>query len=157
MKTRILQGDCRTILPTLPANSVHCVVTSPPYYGLRDYGTAQWEGGNAGCDHKGAPSEDYEASRNRAERYKADGISTGQHGGWEGRAWRSDGSRECRRCGARRIDAQLGFEASPDEYIAAMVGVLRDVRRVMRPDATLWLNMGDGFSDKQLQMVAAIG
>src|SRR5262245_31587608 len=38
MSVRILQGDCRLVLPTLPENSVHCVVTSPPYWGLRDYG-----------------------------------------------------------------------------------------------------------------------
>jgi DNA modification methylase len=38
MTVRILQGDCRTVLATLPSASVHCIVTSPPYYGLRDYG-----------------------------------------------------------------------------------------------------------------------
>ena len=48
---RLLSGDCRDVLPTLPADSVQCVVTSPPYYGLRDYGTAQWDGGDAACDH----------------------------------------------------------------------------------------------------------
>lgn len=49
---RILEGDCRELLRTLPDASVHCCVTSPPYYGLRDYGTAQWEGGDSGCDHQ---------------------------------------------------------------------------------------------------------
>lgn len=49
---RLLAGDCRAVLPTLAAASVHCVVTSPPYWNLRDYGTAQWEGGDATCDHK---------------------------------------------------------------------------------------------------------
>ena len=48
---RILQGDCREVLKALPDASVHCAVTSPPYFGLRDYGTARWEGGDAGCDH----------------------------------------------------------------------------------------------------------
>jgi DNA modification methylase len=44
-------GDCCEILPTLEAESVQCCVTSPPYWGLRDYGTAQWEGGEEGCEH----------------------------------------------------------------------------------------------------------
>ena len=43
MSVRQLIGDCRAILPTLDAASVHCCVTSPPYFGLRDYGTAKWE------------------------------------------------------------------------------------------------------------------
>jgi hypothetical protein len=47
-------GDCRDILPTLEAGSVQCCVSSPPYWGLRDYGTAQWEGGEAGCEHSAA-------------------------------------------------------------------------------------------------------
>lgn len=48
---QLLAGDCRDVLATLPAESVQCVVTSPPYYGLRDYGTALWDGGDAACDH----------------------------------------------------------------------------------------------------------
>ncbi len=51
MTTTILTGDCRDILPTLPSNSAQCVVTSPPYFGLRDYQTGTWEGGNPECDH----------------------------------------------------------------------------------------------------------
>jgi len=79
---RLLPGDCRTVLATLPSESVHCVVTSPPYYGLRDYG----------------------------------------------------------------VPGQLGLEATPAEYIASMVAVFREVRRVLRSDGTLWLNMGDSYA-----------
>ncbi|KKM17572.1 hypothetical protein LCGC14_1674410 [marine sediment metagenome] len=43
-------GDCRDVMRTMEAGSVQCVVTSPPYFGLRDYGTAVWEGGDAGCE-----------------------------------------------------------------------------------------------------------
>ena len=50
MSVRILVGDVLERLAELPDESVHCVVTSPPYWGLRDYGTATWEGGDAGCD-----------------------------------------------------------------------------------------------------------
>lgn len=82
MSIRVLHGDCRTILATLPDASVQCCVTSPPYFGLRDYGVA----------------------------------------------------------------GQIGLEASPDAYIAEMVAVFREVRRVLRDDGTLWLNLGDSYA-----------
>lgn len=80
----ILIGDCRETLHTLPDQSVHCVVTSPPYFGLRDYGEAE----------------------------------------------------------------QIGLEATPDEFVSAMVDVFREVRRVLRDDGTLWLNLGDTYAVK---------
>jgi DNA modification methylase len=82
MTVRILTGHVLDRLADLPAESVHCCVTSPPYYGLRDYGIA----------------------------------------------------------------GQLGLESSPAEYVAIMVAVFRAVRRVLRKDATLWLNIGDSYA-----------
>jgi DNA modification methylase len=84
---RVLCGDVRERLAELPAGSARCCVTSPPYWGLRDYG----------------------------------------------------------------MSGQLGLESTPDAYCAAMVDVFREVRRVLADDGTLWLNMGDTFSEKQLQ------
>ena len=55
MSVKLLHGDCREVLATLVDASVQCCVTSPPYWGLRDYGTAQWDGGDAGCDHLSPP------------------------------------------------------------------------------------------------------
>src|SRR3990170_8284240 len=78
----VYQGDARAVLAELPAESVHCVVTSPPYWGLRDYG---------------APG-------------------------------------------------QLGLEPTPEAYVEAMVGVFREVWRVLRADGTVWLNMGDCYT-----------
>jgi site-specific DNA-methyltransferase (adenine-specific) len=78
----ILIGDCRERLRELPDASVHCVVTSPPYFGLRDYG------------HEG----------------------------------------------------QIGLEETPDEFVEQMVDVFREVRRVLRDDGTLWLNLGDSYA-----------
>ena len=75
-------GDVRSILPTLPAGSVRCCVTSPPYWGLRDYGHAD----------------------------------------------------------------QLGLESTPEAYVANLVAVFREVRRVLADDGTLWLNLGDSYS-----------
>lgn len=82
MNLQILNGDCRDILPTLPENSVHCCVTSPPYFRLRDYGVA----------------------------------------------------------------GQIGMERTPEEYVTALVDVFRDVRRALRDDGTLWLNLGDSYN-----------
>lgn len=129
MTTKILAGDCRTVLPTLAANSVHCVVTSPPYYGLRDYGTAQWDGGDAGCDHTGI-------RRGHGDEKQATSAGTS----------RDPVSRTCLHCGARRIDRQIGLEATPDEYLQTMVEVFREVRRVLRDDGTCWVNMGDSYA-----------
>ena len=78
----IHEGDCRDVLKTLPSSSVNCIVTSPPYFGLRDYG----------------------------------------------------------------VNGQMGLEPSPDEFVAALVGVLREARRVLRDDGTLWLNLGDSYA-----------
>jgi len=78
----IKQGDALSVLKTMPEQSVHCCVTSPPYWGLRDYG----------------------------------------------------------------VDGQLGLESTPDEYVEKMVEVFREVRRVLRDDGTLWLNLGDSYA-----------
>jgi len=79
---RILHGDCREVLKTLADASVQCCVTSPPYFGLRDYGMA----------------------------------------------------------------AQIGLEVTPDAFVAELVAVFREVRRVLRDDGTLWLNLGDSYA-----------
>ena len=131
----ILQGDCRTILPLLPDESVHCCVTSPPYWGLRDYGTASWEGGDAGCDHQSP-------SRKGATGDRADRTFTANA------PYRDT----CGKCGARRIDAQLGLEPTYQEYVQHMVEVFREVRRVLRDDGTLWLNLGDSYNNFRSQM-----
>ncbi len=127
---RLIDGDALNILPTLPSESVNCVVTSPPYWGLRDYGTATWEGGDADCDHKvgrfTSPVSDKQRSNNGSGDVQAAGV--------------------CPNCGARRIDSQLGLEQTPDEYVARMVAVFREVWRVLRDDGTLWLNLGDSYA-----------
>jgi len=131
MTTALHIGDCRAVLATLPAASVHCVVTSPPYWGLRDYGTATWEGGDAECDH---------GAERVARRNAGAQSGVAQEG-----SLRDKPRSECK-CGAIRIDAQLGLEPDFNAYVAAMVGVFREVRRVLRDDGTLWLNLGDSYS-----------
>jgi DNA modification methylase len=84
-----LEGDALTVLRTMPDESVQCCVTSPPYYGLRDYG----------------------------------------------------------------MPGQIGAEDTADGYVTRLVEVFRAVRRVLRDDGILWLNLGDSMRDKQLLMV----
>jgi DNA modification methylase len=132
VSVRLIHGDCREVLKTLADASVHCVVTSPPYFGLRDYGTARWEGGDSGCDH----------GATRRERRNA-GRQSGVDGGVPGSE--RDPIRTFCQCGAVRTDAQMGSEPSLASYIAGMVDLFREVRRVLRDDGTLWLNMGDGY------------
>jgi len=98
----------------LADKSVHLVVTSPPYYGLRDYGTAKWEGGDPNCDH-----------------------NPQRHDG----GWRADRTlplgrggvyREvCAKCGAVRIDSQIGLEQTPQEYVDNLVQVFRECWRIL--------------------------
>jgi site-specific DNA-methyltransferase (adenine-specific) len=127
MTVRILQGDCRERLAELPDGSVHCCVTSPPYFGLRDYGTGAWEGGDPDCRHV------------RLKR----GASTIDGGHYQSREIYAE---TCGQCGAVRVDRQLGLEPTPDEFVAAMVEVFREVRRVLRGDGVLWLNIGDSYA-----------
>jgi DNA modification methylase len=141
VSVRLLTGDCRAILPTLPPGSVHCVVTSPPYWGLRDYGTATWEGGDASCAHLNGQLVSNRSSLRLDGRAHL-GPYEGEKAVTAGMPYRDT----CGKCGTRRIDQQLGLEATPEEYIADMVGVFRDVRRVLRADGTLWLNMGDSYA-----------
>ena len=81
MKAKILEGNVLETLKDVPPCSVQCVVTSPPYYGLRDYG----------------------------------------------------------------VDGQIGLEPSPEAYVETLVNVFREVRRVLKDDGTLWLNLGDSY------------
>jgi DNA modification methylase len=133
---RIFLGDCRQVLRVLPAGYFNCCVTSPPYWGLRDYGTAKWEGGDPNCDHR-------PKFRPRASRPKTldGGYSHVDSAELASKTFRS----VCGKCGARRVDSQLGLEPTPEEYVTHMVEVFREVRRVLRADGTLWLNLGDSY------------
>jgi DNA modification methylase len=112
-RTAIFEGDVRAALRLLPAGSIDCAVTSPPYWGLRDYGLpAQVWGGRADCSHDwlGDP---------------AGGSSCAVCNGWRG---------------------QLGLEPSPELYVAHMVEVFRELRRVLKPEAPMWVNLGDCYN-----------
>lgn len=118
----------------LASKSVHTIVTSPPYYGLRDYGTAKWEGGDSECDH--IQGLDNPRSSRPAGRF---------HGG-DDKFITTPYKDVCGKCGAIRIDEQIGLEQTPDEYIANLVAVFRECKRILRDDGTLWVNIGDSYS-----------
>lgn len=131
---RVICGDVRERLADLPDQSVQCVVTSPPFWGLRDYGTATWDGGDPECDHQ--PDRAGGVAFSTLQGGKA--TTNHQQEGWKGRG--------CGKCGATRIDRQLGLEDSPDRYVAGLVGVFQGIRRVLRDDGTVFLNLGDSYA-----------
>ena len=103
-------------------------------YGLRDYGTAKWEGGDPECEH-----------------IEPRGTTLGKksetfHGSNTQEAHEIQYKRVCQKCGAIRIDQQIGLEQTPDEYIANLVAVFRECKRILRDDGTLWVNIGDSYA-----------
>jgi len=137
----ILIGDARQRLSELPAESARTCITSPPYFGLRDYGTATWDGGDTDCDHLGKPMAT-KANINR---------NCGTGNDVKNATAREFFRETCGKCGATRIDSQIGLEDTPDAYVAEMVALFREVWRVLADDGTFWLNLGDSFAkEKQL-------
>lgn len=145
-KYLIINGDARRL--GLADKSVHCVVTSPPYFALRDYGLSQWVGGDEGCEHN--PSDTLQ---------KRGLASSTLKGGLKATAYQQEGySLSCLKCGATRAEQQLGLEAVPDClgwatgnvcgecYVCHTVQWAREVWRVLRDDGTFWLNLGDSYN-----------
>ena len=131
----IIQGNALAI--PLKDKSVQTVVTSPPYWGLRDYGTAKWDGGDAECDHR---------QRSQAVIDKSDETRTTGANAMSNHAAVPFFKDRCGKCGATRIDNQLGLEPTPEAYVAKMVEVFREVKRVLRDDGTIWVNLGDSYA-----------
>ena len=128
----------------LADQSVHTICTSPPYYGLRDYGTATWSGGNdPTCEHV------------------ADANATKMQGNPEYARPCRDATKvagyyytnTCETCGATCADMQIGKEDTPDEFVSRLVSVFREVKRVLRNDGTLWLNLGDSYAANRTYQV----
>jgi len=135
----ILVGDVRSCLKQVEDGSVQCVITSPPYWGLRDYGTAKWEGGDPDCDHLGPPKATQAGFNERW--YGKAPVASNKQG-----ELRIPYRGTCGKCGARRVDNQLGLEPTPEAYVADLVAVFREVKRVLREDGTVWLNLGDSYA-----------
>jgi DNA modification methylase len=139
MKATILVGDVLKRLKDIPDGSVQTCVTSPPYWGLRDYGTGEWEGGDPFCDHK--KDEAYLISRNVQSSTLGGGKDTQKNSSRSGEEHNT-----CHKCGAQRIDNQIGLEKTPQEYVEKIVAVFREVKRVLRDDGVIWINLGDSYT-----------
>jgi len=139
--SKILQGNARDVLQLLPENSVDMCVTSPPYWGLRKYGDDKFApvwGGKDSCEHEWTG-------------YK----KTGAHGGVGSSKVAIKGKDnfqtyddaailECFNCGA--IKCELGQEPTPQMFVSHLADILEEVKRVLKPYGTLWLNMGDTYA-----------
>lgn len=130
---KILQGDCLEVLKTLPDKSVDMCVTSPPYYGLRDYGTGEWIGGDPNCPHRRLSKQSDKTITGHAQDELKGNVGDAIY------------KTVCPLCGAVRVDRQIGLEESPEEYIDKLVLVFREVKRVLKDEGTLWLNIGDSY------------
>ena len=138
MSWQILHADARHI--PLVDKTVQCVVTSPPYWGLRDYGLDPllW-GGDKDCEHEwGAPVIVKDAHSDKG----TSTLSGSNRNQMTASTFRSE-SAFCPLCGAWR--GTLGLEPTPELYVQHGVEIFREVRRVLRDDGTLWLNMGDCY------------
>lgn len=144
MTVRLLVGDCRAKLKELPDNSVHVCVTSPPFFGLRDYGTARWEGGSPDCDHRQPGTKTGPKTTLRNDGRAHTGPYEGERALTVGFPYKD----RCGKCGATRVDGQIGLEGSLADFIAALVGVFREVRRILHPTGLLFVNMGDSYASK---------
>lgn len=138
-------GDVREVLRELPAESVQCVVTSPPYWSLRDYGVepSVW-GGEADCQHEWSSERVVRQNRTGlglatlGERYSGGGHKAGSI------PEQCFESGNCALCGAWK--GALGLEPTSELFVEHMVEVFREVRRVLAKDGTLWLNIGDSYA-----------
>lgn len=139
MTERILQGDCREVLATLPAESVQMVCTSPPYWGLRDYKVESgvW-GGDRACNHAWIEHRQYKDSPTRVG---CEGIGFDNPDVTRGQRWSISCGCEC---GAWL--GALGLEPTPDLFVAHLVEVFAAVHRVLAKDGVLWLNLSDTYA-----------
>lgn len=142
-ENKIIVEDCLTGLKTIPDECVDCCVTSPPYWGLRDYDTAKWIGGNEKCSHT----------------YKAGGTGETSKIQISNKGTQSYQYKNvCKKCGAIRIDKQLGQETNFKDFISNLIDVFSEVKRVLKPTGTCFVNLGDtyngsnaGNKDKHIQ------
>ncbi len=138
VKAEVIIGDNRQALKELPDASVQTVVTSPPYWGLRDYGTANWTGGDESCEHIKDPSKTKKFGNDEFNKNRPSREATKLPGYYY--------KDLCESCGAIFEDNQIGLEQSPDDFIEQLCIVFDEVWRVLKDDGTIWVNLGDSYS-----------
>ncbi len=137
---KIFVGDCREVMRSMEAESVHLVATSPPFYGLRNYQIAPslW-GGDPSCDHVWGDPQ-------RSQHANSVPGPNGRSGknGYGARNVEKETGPFCVKCGCWR--GVLGMEPDFRSYVAHVVEVFREVRRVLRRDGAAFLNLGDSYA-----------
>ena len=138
---KIYQGNALDVLKTWPDESISCVMTSPPYWGLRDYGedTSVIWGGDSQCEHewgnkiepRGSKSGKPGPNATVGARFAEDEVRRGE------------GSNFCLKCGAWK--GQLGLEPDFNDYIRHLCDIFDEIKRVLRKDGTCWVNLGDTY------------
>ena len=137
---KIYCGEALTVLKTFPSNKIDCVITSPPYWNLRDYQTAKWEGGDINCNHV-------------RDNKIAENCNTGQKNLKYLGSGDSIYKIKCKKCGAVRKDNQLGLEATHQDYINKLCNIFDEIKRVLKPTGTCFVNLGDTYVDKELMQI----
>jgi DNA modification methylase len=142
-------GDWLDVLREMPDESVNCVVTSPPYWGLRDYGIPPipWGGDPSHAHEWGEPVIDNATNHTDKRRWQHTRNGRDEEQPPEKRvAWRRTDVVQGAYCACGAWCGSLGLEPTPDEFVAHLVEGFREVRRVLRRDGTCWLNLGDSYA-----------
>jgi len=134
-KIKILHGNVFDKVKELNDNSIDCVVTSPPYWGLRDYGTGTWIGGDKNCPHKRLTKISKDTKTGHAGMFKKGNVV--------GDAIYKN---YCPECGAKRKDEQLGLEETYQEHIKNIVNLFEEIKPKLKESATIWINYGDSYA-----------
>jgi len=133
---KIICGDSLSVMKKMAHGSVDMVITSPPYWGLRDYGTEQIFGGDKDCEHKwNKKIKKWHSDRGKGPRKEVFDDS------FQVKGTRSD---ICLKCDAWK--GQLGLEPTPELYIEHLTEIFNEVKRILKKEGTFWLNMGDTYS-----------
>jgi len=140
METNIvICGECKETMREFPDESIDLCVTSPPYWGLRDYGgDSQIWGGDPNCEHEWAITP---PPRQRSESDVKDLNS--KQATMRGTNYDSQPGNICVKCGAWR--GSLGLEPHPQLYVDHLVEICREVKRVLKKEGSFWLNLGDSY------------
>ena len=138
---KVYIGNCLDVLKTFPDESIDMCITSPPYWGLRDYGTeGQVWGGDENCKHE------FESSKRKLHSGswgKKDNVlphfKNATVLNWEVE------DRMCNKCGAWK--GELGLEPTPDMFVDHLCDIFDEVKRVLKPEGNCWVNLGDTYAN----------
>ncbi len=131
-------GDTREVLKSWPSSFVDCCITSPPFWGLRNYGVPPmiW-GGNPSCEHNwGEVQPAHHPGQVEQTKWK-NALGAGSAGN-------TGAGRFCNKCTAWL--GHLGLEPTPEMYVSHLVEIFTEVHRILKPQGTLWLNLGDSYA-----------